>query len=333
MGEEEKLQPRLPPAVEEALRCEEQFERVDRFTIISHWERPRSGTSFFRLRPTPPGPDLVVKMEAADRAAAVGLMRDAMVHLDEVITAAAIPAGHGLRPLAVLEDPPLLVTPYIDGEDLVSIARRPDDPAWDAWMPDWMTRAGAMIAAYHRSYEPPDSDDMARATEEAREAARRLRLRTQHVDRLMAGVDLGLLCRPAYGDFGPGNLLGTANGDLYLLDPPVNPPYALIHRDLANFVFELRRQLAGHGFTRHPPVKGRFSELLTNFLAGYSNADHPLGHRDLGLMSLFEARRALGMARKRLPWRIPDVAWFTRLALTGRQKVIRASTQRVGRGA
>lgn len=326
MGED-RLQPRsseLPPAIEERLKSGP-FLGVDRFTLIGHWERPRSHTSFFRLRPTPAGADIVVKMETGDHPVPMGPMYDAMVHLADVIAAAVIPAGHGLRPLAAFDDPALIVTPYVDGEDLVSIMRRSDDSAWDGRMTDWMVRAGAMIAAFHRSSTPPDSTVVAGVTSDVREIARRLRVGTEIADRLMGRVDVNHRCRKAYGDFGPGNLLGTVDGDLYLLDPPVSPPFALIHRDLANFVFELRRQLAGHGYTRHPPVEGRFHGLRSALLAGYSEADSSLDECDLGLIALFESRRALGMTRKRFPRRMGDVSWFARSALARRREAIRAS--------
>jgi hypothetical protein len=266
-------------------------------------------------------------MEAADNPRPTGPVRDAMTHLDDIILEANIPASHGLRPLAAFEDPAMIVTPYVEGEDLVSIMRRPEDPAW-RWMADWMNRAGAMLAAYHLSSAPPGTSAIEEAKEDARDAARHVRARVGIVDQLARNVDIEFRCRPSYGDFGPGNLLGTPQGELYLLDPPVGPPYALVHRDLGNFVFELRRQLAGRGFTPHPPLHGRFPQLHSSFLTGYSEAGEPLNEQDLGLITLFESRRALGMARKRFPGRLGDVGWFARRALAGRRQAIRASRSR-----
>jgi hypothetical protein len=183
-----------------------------------------------------------------------------------------------------------------------------------------------MLAAYHRSSTTPDSVSVAAAKRDVYDVARRLRIRSSTIDRLMGQVDPQLRLGRTYGDFGPGNLLGTVDGELYLLDPPVNPPHALIHRDLANFIFELRRQLAGRGFTPHEPVPDRFPGLLSEFLAGYSGTDHPLDDHDMGLIALFESRRALGMARKRFPGRLGDVSWFIRTALASRRRVIRASS-------
>jgi hypothetical protein len=225
--------------------------------------------------------------------------------------------------VAWADDPPTIVTPFIDGDDVVSIMRRRDDPAWQDHMIHWMSQAGAMLSAYHATEERPATDEeIEEAANDARRVAHRVRVSPDVVREILEGIDPIRRTARSYGDFGPGNLLGTPDGELYLLDPPVQPPRALIHRDLGNFVFELRRQLTGHGFTRHPPLAERFPPLREALLDGYSGGGDRLHRYDLALIALFEARRCAGMARKRFPSRPGDVWWFARSALSRRREAL-----------
>jgi hypothetical protein len=196
-------------------------------------------------------------------------------------------------------------------------------------MDRWMATTGAMIAAYHDAHRPAPGAELTGVAEAARHAARRIRVPPQALEALLDATAWLGRCSASYGDFGPGNLLGDRHGRLHLLDPPVAPDLALTHKDLGNFVFELRRQLAGHGFTRSRPVEGRLEGLHTSFLDGYSarSSAGPLLPADEGLIALFEMRRALGMARKRLPARPDDAVWFARYAVEKRAEVIRLGRQ------
>ncbi len=105
--------------------------------------------------------------------------------------------------------------------------------------------------------------------------------------------------------------------------PTLTPTPGPIHRDLGNFIFELRRQLAGRGFTPSPPIPGNFERLCDSFLQGYSDArGSTLDDTDLALIALFELRRAAGMARKRFPRRPGDALWFARSAMASRREVV-----------
>jgi hypothetical protein len=145
------------------------------------------------------------------------------------------------------------------------------------------------------------------------------------IDQLLNQIEWRERCALSFGDFGPGNLNGNASGDLYLLDPPEDPAVALVHKDIGNFMFEMRRQLAGHGYTRTRPVRGRFLELRAAFREGYSAwSSRVVDGCDQALIALFEMRRARGMARKRFPGRLGDSSWFARSALARRREVARA---------
>ncbi|MGA7228891.1 MAG: hypothetical protein WBZ45_11860 [Acidimicrobiia bacterium] len=296
------------------------------FELIDSWGRPRSGSDFYRVAGNHSANEMVVKVVPDWTVGTAKKLYGNMVDLDDMISAADLSTIHGVRPLAWSDEPPALVMPYLPGDDVVSILRRPTDPAWTSGaMLDWMEWAGTMLAAYHLQTEAPTQDERASARREAQNLAGKLRIKREAVDRLLAGIDDVGLTRRRFGDFGPGNLQGTPDGSLYLLDPPDTREVSLIHRDIANFIFELRRQLAGHGFTRYPPVKGRFEDFRRRFVSGYLKnwPGLDMGADDEALIALFEANRAAGMAMKRFPGRLSDALWFGRLALRRRRDVTR----------
>jgi len=304
------------------------LDQADDYHPTAAWVRERSSSAFYRMTGRPSGQDIVVKTLTSWEPEDAERTFQAMVELAETIDAAQIEGGAAIRPLAWGDDPPALVMPYTDGTDLVSILRQPDHLGWDH-VPTWMKSAGGMLAAYHARYLTSPLQDISTAGEEARGLAARYRIESTTVDRVLNQVDWRHRCARSFGDFGPGNLLGTPEGVLYLLDPPDVSPTALIHRDLANFIFELRRQLAGRGFTRSRPVTGHFEQLRSSFIDGYSAIWHeePLGVGDHALIALFEMRRAVGMVRKRFPNRPGDALWFSRSALARRREFSRAADQ------
>jgi aminoglycoside phosphotransferase (APT) family kinase protein len=214
--------------------------------------------------------------------------------------------------------------PYIVGTDLVSLLRDPDRAEW-AYMRHWMRSTGMMLAVFHDSHPTPPAGDIAPAGDEVRDTAQRVKLPAELAESLLSEINWRQRCSLSFGDFGPGNLLGTGDGRVYLLDPPDQPEIALPHKDIGNFIFELRRQLAGHGYTRTKPVRGRFHELRDEFLHGYSEGSaRTIDSSDRAMISLFEMRRAVGMTRKRFPDRIGDSVWFARSAVARRREVTRA---------
>jgi hypothetical protein len=269
----------------------------------------------------PNGPDVVVKIGLAWGEGEAERLHLAMSELADTISAAGIPNAAAIQPLAWSASPPALVMPYVAGIDLVSLLRDADRSEW-AYMRPWMRSTGAMLAAFHASHPAPPAADIGPIVDEVHEVGKRVKLPTQVVDTLLTETDWRHRCVLSFGDFGPGNLQGTRDGRLYLLDPPDRPSIALPHKDLGNFNFELRRQLAGHGYTRTRPVRGRIHELRDEFLHGYAAASaRALDSCDLALVSLFEMRRAVGMARKRFPDRLGDAAWFARSAVARRREI------------
>ncbi len=293
--------------------------RSQDFGLQELWRRERSGSAFYQMTGVPDGPAVVLKVVDDWTAQDAEAMFRAMNDIADVLDAASIRGASGIRSIGWAVDPPLVVMPYVEGTDVVSILRQPEHEAW-ADVDSWMKTAGQMLAVYHQR---PVADSKGAAVEDARTVAERFRIDRRSIEAILAEIDPEQRTARQFGDIGPGNLHAGSAGDLYLIDPPAESVEALVHRDLGNFVFELRRQLDGRGFTRSRPVEGHFENLLSAFLEGYSLRSHggPLTAADRSLIALYELRRAAGMARKRLPGRPGDTLWFARSALARRREI------------
>lgn len=293
--------------------------RSEGFDLVELWRRDRSGSAFYHMTGSPDGPEVILKVVDDWTPRDAESMFHAMTDLADIVDHAAITGAFAIKPVGWASDPPLVVMPYVEGTDVISILRQPEHAAW-AEMGSWMNRTGEMLAVYHQRHR---AESTPAAVDDARALAARLRVDRGAFERTLTGIDPERRTARSFGDIGPGNLHGGSDGDLYLLDPPAESNPALVHRDLGNFIFELRRQLAGRGYTRSRPVEGQFERLRSAFLDGYSLRCHggPLTSADEALIALYETRRALGMARKRMPSRPGDALWFARLALSRRRDV------------
>jgi hypothetical protein len=275
---------------------------------------------------SPGGPCVVLKTVEGWLSGDAEQMFLVMTELADTLEASSIDGAQALRPLAWADHPPLVVTPFLDGSDVVSILRRPEHESWSGRLDLWMNRAGQMLATYHAHRGERSSRE---TFDEARLLGARFRIDRRALEQVLTRIDAEERSARSFGDIGPGNLHTSADGEIYLLDPPIDPSVALIHRDLGNFVFELRRQLAGRGFTRSRPVEGAFDHLRAAFIRGYSERAHggPISPADEALIALFEMRRAFGMVRKRFPARPGDALWFAASGLALRREVSRVIGQ------
>ncbi len=292
---------------------------AETYEVVNRWERPRSGSVFFRLAGHPDGPQLVVKVRRDWSEGTAEHVHLATNRLAETVAHAGLAHGRVVRSMGWATDPETVVMPYVEGLDLVSVLRTPTHWAWQgngAILSACMADAGAMLAAFHDT-EPEEPPGFMPTDAEARAIAARVKASKQ-IAIALDSIDLGSRFRLSFGDYGPGNLHLTEDRLLYVLDAPESPEHALIHRDQAHFLFETRRQLAGHGYTRTAPVTGQYGRLASAFLNGYSNARSgiELNGADESLIDLYQLRRVVGMVRKRLPGRPSDAWWFARTALS-----------------
>ena len=301
---------------------------VERFDIVASWERVRSGSTFFRMVGFPHGPDVVVKMSRRWQPGEAEQHYGTLTLLHEILSSGPQSGAQAIPPLTWIDDPPLIVMPYVEGADVITMMRETESAVWKedgALLSRWMMAAGSALATYHAAMPRPGDGEQ--ASRDVLDVARRTRM-SRLVVRLIDGLRWAEITVGAFGDFGPGNLHGTPDGEVYLVDPPDAGSTAVIHRDLGNFLFELRRQLAGRGFTRTAALPDVFDDLRRAFLGAYAEAAGigALKSSDYGLIALFEMRRALGMARKRLVVRPADAVWFARSALGRRRELIRLAT-------
>lgn len=304
------------------------------YEVIEQWERPRSGSEFFRVRAQRDGPDVVIKRHLDWPEGMAERVYEATNRFAATVDGANLDHGRVIRALGWARNPETIVTPYVEGLDLVSVLRTPTHWAWEdegELLAAWMVDAGAMLAIYHTDerISPKDRDHV---WDEARALGRRV-MASEQVEAAFDEMEPESCFKPAFGDYAPGNMHVTEDHHIHVLDGPEQTEHALIHRDLAHFLFETRRQLAGHGYTRTPPVAGQhYGRLAEAFLRGYS-AEMPgpeLGNADRFLVDLYQLRRSWGMARKRTPDRPTDAWWFASTALSIRWALQRGHSRYPG---
>lgn len=305
---------------------------IDDLTVVDRWEKRRSGSTFVRVTAPLLPTDLVCKVDPHWEPGASERVYQASRELREILALGGLGEDRSPAPVAWTENPEMLVMTYIEGTDVVSILRDPQHGAWAdeaRLLRSWMSEAGAMLAAFHERAQA-DADASA-AGADVRTLCRRLRLGGRTSATLHELMAVPGRAAASYGDFGPGNLMAGDDGVVRLIDPPTRPRFAPVHRDLAHFLFETTRQLAGHGYTRTRPVRGWTRTLRRAFLEGYSDnaSGGPLTPADYALIHAYETRRSLGMAHKSWRRRPGDAAWAAGLAARLRVAVSR-DLQRTG---
>lgn len=216
---------------------------------------------------------------------------------------AAVGSGRMVMPavLGVSTDPPALGLEFHSGDPLFSVLADLDTTERN----DLLALCGAGIGAFHSA--DPATDDPA-STEAALEELRRAAKRAVVGWSKVAAIEPGLARARGYR-FSPNDFLVTEEGRLVFLDPPHVRKYDYVHRDLASFLMELHRSLAGEGRPSADRL-GLLAETRRAFLDGYrETGPAPLNRSDDALViDLFQTARISGVLQGRLRTAKPGAA-------------------------
>jgi Phosphotransferase enzyme family len=281
-------------------------ERSDQFEIAESWQRSSSGAWFYRVAASH-GRELLVKCGDRWTGEDAGAVHESMEDLRRLLAQSGIEQTGTIPSLGWSDDPPMVVMPFVEADELISVLRSGELGRLEPLM----EKAGRLLGAFHQAH-PVEEADRSRAHAQVTDLAGRLPGGARLVSPLLeeAGDRVAL----SFGDITPGNILLADDGRMLLIDPPITPSPAVIHRDLGYFLVESHKHFAGRG--RSPSMRHRgFEALKDPFLRGYANETGPLGPPDKALIALFEARQASGNARNRWPRRAGDALWFAAQAV------------------
>jgi hypothetical protein len=272
-------------------------ERAPWYEIVARW---KSRTAIlYRCRGEGGHPDVVVKvMQRPDDGSAVAHTYDVMARFCGRLASVA-PSGLRIpSPLGWSADPPSICGPFVEGTDL-KLLLVGGAPLGE--LVHTVEGCGRVLGVFHSGFAPP-TELQGRARDEAarslRDAASGLFVGPSRLTAASERMEVAL----RYGDFAPYNFRVTSDGELCLLDAATAQVYEAVHRDVATFLFELRKLVreGGRGFgwrDRHE----RAATLRRAFQAGYATTGPAAlaSPGDQMLISLFDGRLAIGRARKR----------------------------------
>ena len=312
--------------------------------ITEHlWTNGRTGNSFARIKARHTSDRILLKWlgprdgEATGLSAVTPTVAKYLDDLSSLFADRCPTVALAPRPLGWLEQPQVIAMEFIEGTELAEVAGQPDHEFWDTpeVISGWVGSAAEALATFH------DHGPTGHAVEEAAiavlsEKLRRYRLSAVRRKDLLDYAMGPRVVAPRYQDFGPGNLLGLQDGGIAVLDPPLELDLAPRHRDLAHFLFLIRRDLAGIDVdTRRTVGPERGMGIRRDFLASYeANSGFPVEDgRGKALLAMYESFEAFGVARRiaagrdYLPrsWsRWQAAAWAARTSLASRVRAVRA---------
>jgi hypothetical protein len=194
-----------------------------------------------------------------------------------------------------LDDPPVICMDFVDGAGLAESLRAQPEERWT----EVGERCGRTLGVIHQAeLADPDRgrEPWSRSWWQVRRAAQRLVVPKSKLNGI---AELVTPVRP-YSDFMTPNFRLSAEGEVYLIDPPAEEPCATAHRDIAWFLaqigpdFDPHRRVIGR-----PVLAARKDALREAFLDGYT-VTGPLDPRHGGhrwLIELFSAYRTMLIVR------------------------------------
>ena len=288
-------------------RIRERFgwaEDRERFRLTSCWSS-RTAALYRCTEETKGSPDVLLK-------AGRGWSPDAARKLYEELDGLAHDLGDGSPtmvrvPLVLGWDgaPPVVCMRYIEGTEVYFLLEDLDHPVWavSRWSPpDLIAQCGRGLGAYHSRSRASGEPNAPTAQDEAARSLQRAASAMRAPRRPLDGFVASMAIAPSFGDIGPHQLLLASSDDLYLLDPPVSPPFAPVHRDVAGFLFQLMRILGREAAERGRQQRRAGTALSEAFLRGYAETG-PTDLRtpqDRWLIAMFRGHASGAMAHQRL---------------------------------
>jgi hypothetical protein len=210
----------------------------------------------------------------------------------------------------------------VPGINLIKVLRDYNSPWWGKGGPEGvgelMENCGGALGVYHSSNNYANQEYPSRK----KEAEKDVHLLSRRLARLGGPkIDPALVVPVAcYQDFRPGNVIVTEDNILAIIDPPYLQESRTIHRDVANFIYQMRRDLVIYNKNMPSALKSKYLGNFTRrFLTGYALT----GPRDLHdqphlrIIWAYNTLHNLQFARKRWGHRsyaesAMYVRWFVR---------------------
>ena len=222
-------------------------------TVERVWRTPRVGNRFALLNARDGADQILIKHLGARKGRQAGLdparaskLATRMANLADILEERCPSEAHSPKSLGWLDEPPVVAATFINGIELANVLRQPDHLSWESpsLIRSWMKSAGAALAVFH-DYGPTGSRSEANAIADLTGSLSRYRLSPGNKAALLEyAIDPGVLV-PRFRDFASSNLLGQQDGRVVVLDPPIEIELAARHRDIAIFLFNVERNLAG----------------------------------------------------------------------------------------
>jgi hypothetical protein len=266
-------------------------------SVIENWTN--RSASFWRCacESTSLG-EVIVKTDSAWARPDPRIVHNRTLRLESLLAEQGVMEVGVPRVLGWQSDPPAILMEHITGTNLSKLVRSaaPDDTDLMDRLLQIISSCGRALGALHRHGQVEDSAEMlAAARMDIHRLVRRLMISRGKLYPLET-----LTLAESYGDFALYNFIASPEGRLYLIDPPLQRTVSLVHKDVAQFLTEVRASLGASAIGRSNDMDRRLGQLREAFFEGYIQ----IGPVDLRtpenawLVTLYETHRVLAKVAK-----------------------------------